>query len=125
MAKILVIDYDVDLSAVMKGVLDKEGYKVILVANGKEGLAQARKEKPDLILLDVMMPVMDGFLFADEFNRDMAIAKIPVVAITSYVESPLGQPVPFEVAEYVSKPIKPKDLVLLAKKYIKTEGRKS
>ena len=125
MAKILVIDDDADLSAVMKGVLDREGYIVIVSANGKEGLAQARKEKPDLILLDVMMPVMDGFLFADEFNRDMAIAKIPVVAITSYVESPLGQPVPFDVAEYVSKPIKPKDLVALAKKYIKTDAKKN
>ena len=125
MAKILVIDDDADLSAVMKGVLDREDYIVIVAANGREGLAQARKEKPDLILLDVMMLVMDGFLFADEFNRDMAIAKIPVVAITSYVESPLGQPVPFDVAEYVSKPIKPKDLVALAKKYIKTDAKKN
>ena len=49
MAKILVIDDDADLSAVMKGVLDREGYIVIVAANGKEGLAQARKEKPDLI----------------------------------------------------------------------------
>jgi CheY-like chemotaxis protein len=119
MARILVIDDDVDLSAFMKGVLVKEGHTVFLAANGEEGLKQARKEKPDLIFLDVMMPVMDGFLFADEFNRDMAIAKIPVIAVTSYVESPLGQPVPFQVTEYVSKPLKPKDVIELVKKNLK------
>jgi two-component system, OmpR family, alkaline phosphatase synthesis response regulator PhoP len=123
MAKILIIDDDVDLVAVMKSVLEREGYKIILAANGKEGLTQARKEHPDLILLDVMMPVMDGFLFTDEFNRDMEIAKIPVVALTSYQESPLGQPVPFQVTDFVNKPIKPKDLVLLVNKYLKNSGK--
>lgn len=119
MYKILIVDDDVDLIAVEKAVLEREGYIVVLASNGKEGLAQARKEKPDLIILDIVMPVMDGYLFAEEFNRDPTIAKIPVVALTSYVESPLDQPVPFEVAEYVSKPIKPKDLVLLVNKHLK------
>jgi CheY-like chemotaxis protein len=123
MSKILIIDDDIDLCAVMKGIFEKEGYAVIQSPNGEEGLAQARIEKPDLILLDVMMPVMDGFLFADEFNRDKAISKIPVVAITSFVESPLDQPVPFEVAEWLSKPVKPRDLVLLADKYLKNPDK--
>jgi CheY-like chemotaxis protein len=124
MAKILIIDDDVDLAAVMKGVLAREGYTIILAPDGKEGLVQARKEKPDLILLDVMMPVMDGFLFADEFNKDTSLAKIPVVALTSYQESPLDQPVPFHVTDFVSKPIKPKDLVALVNKYLKNSGKK-
>jgi len=119
MSKILIIDDDVDLVAVEKAVLLREGYKVITAGNGEEGLSQARKEKPDLIILDIVMPVMDGYLFADQFNKDTTISKIPVVALTSYVESPLDQPVPFEVVEYVSKPIKPKDLVVLVNKYLK------
>jgi len=119
MSKILIIDDDADLVAVEKAILEREGYKVVIAMNGEEGLAQARKEKPDLIILDIVMPVMDGYLFADQFNRDVTIAKIPVVALTSYVESPLDQPVPFEVAEYISKPIKPKDLVVLVNKYLK------
>jgi CheY-like chemotaxis protein len=119
MSKILIIDDDVDLVAVEKAVLQREGYKVVTAGNGEEGLAQARKEKPDLIVLDIVMPVMDGYLFADQFNKDKTISKIPVVALTSYVESPLDQPVPFEVVEYVSKPIKPKDLLLLVNKYLK------
>jgi CheY-like chemotaxis protein len=122
-SKILVIDDDVDLSAVAKGVLEREGFTVILASNGEEGLTQARKEKPDLIILDITMPVMDGYTFANEFNRDMTIANIPVVALTSYVESPLDQPVPFQVAEWVKKPLKPKDLVLLVKKYLKNSRK--
>jgi CheY-like chemotaxis protein len=119
MSKILIIYDDVDLVAVEKAVLQREGYKVVIAGNGEEGLSQARKEKPDLIILDIVMPVMDGYLFADQFNKDASISKIPVVALTSYVESPLDQPVPFEVVEYVSKPIKPKDLVVLVNKYLK------
>jgi len=52
-SKILVTDDDVDLSAVAKGVLEREGFTVILASNGEEGLTQARKEKPDLIILDI------------------------------------------------------------------------
>jgi CheY-like chemotaxis protein len=122
-SKILVIDDDVDLSAVAKGVLEREGFTVILASNGEEGLTQARKEKPDLIILDITMPVMDGYTFANEFNRDMTIANIPVVALTSYVESPLDQPVPFQVTEWVKKLLKPKDLVLLVKKYLKNSRK--
>jgi len=119
MSKILIVDDDADLVAVEKAVLEREGYKIVTAGNGKEGLVQTRKEKPDLIILDIVMPVMDGYLFANEFNNDKTISKIPVVALTSYVESPLDQPVPFDVVEYVSKPIKQKDLVLLVNKYLK------
>ena len=125
MFKVLIIDDDVDLVAVEKGVLQKEGYNVVIALNGKDGLAQARKEKPDLIILDITMPVMDGYLFANEFSKETALAKIPVVALTSYVESPLDQPVPFEVSEWVKKPIKSKDLVLLVNKYLKNPGKKA
>lgn len=119
MAKVLIVDDDVDLVAVMKSVLVKEGYNVITAPNGKDGLAEAKKEKPNLILLDINMPVMDGFLFADQFNREPEIAKIPLIALTSYVESGLGEPVPLQVAEYVKKPIKSKDLITLVNKYLK------
>jgi len=125
MSKILIVDDDVDLVAVEKGILERDGYSVIVAPNGEEGLALARKEKPDLIILDITMPVMDGYLFADAFNRDKTIAKIPVIALTSYVESPLDQPVPFEVTEWVNKPVKPKDLVLLADKYLKSHGKQA
>jgi two-component system alkaline phosphatase synthesis response regulator PhoP len=116
--KILVVDDDVDLVAVMKGTLESKLYDVIVAYNGQEGLEKAKREKPDLIILDIMMPVMDGFNFADAFNKEPSISKIPVIALTSFSES-LGQPFPFQVSEYVMKPLKPKNLLAKVEEYLK------
>src|SRR4030043_933542 len=102
--KILVVDDDVDLVKVMKGTLESKPFDVIVAYNGKEGLEKAKKEKPDLIILDILMPIADGFMFADQFRKDPSLAKVPVLALTSFSES-LGQPFAFDVSEYISKPI--------------------
>jgi len=119
--KILVVDDDVDLVAVMKGTLESKPYEVIVAYNGKEGLEKAKKEKPDLILLDIMMPVMDGFNFAEQFGKEPSLSKIPVLALTSFSES-LGQPFPFQVAEYLRKPLKPKELIAKVEEHLKRKG---
>ena len=119
--KILVVDDDVDLVAVMKGTLESKPYDVIVAYNGKEGLEKAKKEKPDLILLDIMMPVMDGFNFAEQFGKEPSLSKIPVLALTSFSES-LGQPFPFQVAEYLRKPLKPKELIAKVEEHLKKTG---
>jgi two-component system alkaline phosphatase synthesis response regulator PhoP len=116
--KILLVDDDVDLVKVMSGALESKAYEVIVAYNGQEGLEKARKEKPDLVVLDILMPVADGFTFADQFRKDPALAKIPVLALTSFSES-LGQPFPFEVTEYILKPIKPRDLVAKVEQFLK------
>jgi two-component system alkaline phosphatase synthesis response regulator PhoP len=119
--KILLVDDDVDLVKVMSGALESKAYEVIVAYNGQEGLEKARKEKPDLVVLDILMPEADGFTFADQFSKDPALAKIPVLALTSFSES-LGQPFPFEVSEYIVKPIKPKDLVAKVEESLKKAG---
>ena len=116
--KILLVDDDVDLVKVMSGALESKAYEVIVAYNGREGLEKARQEKPDLVVLDILMPVADGFTFADEFRNDPSLAKIPVLALTSFSES-LGQPFPFEVSEYIVKPIKPRDLVAKVEEFLK------
>ena len=116
--KILLVDDDVDLIKVMSGALESKAYEVIVAYNGQEGLEKARKEKPDLVVLDILMPVADGFTFADQFGKDPSLAKIPVLALTSFSES-LGQPFPFEVSEYIVKPIKPRDLVAKVEEFLK------
>jgi two-component system alkaline phosphatase synthesis response regulator PhoP len=116
--KILLVDDDVDLVKVMSGALESKAYEVIVAYNGQEGLEKARKEKPDLVILDILMPVADGFTFADQFRKDPSLAKIPVLAVTSFSES-LGQPFPFEVTEYILKPIKPRDLVAKVEGFLK------
>lgn len=119
--RILVIDDDVDLVKVMKGTLESKPYEVFVAYNGKEGMEKAKKEKPDLIILDILMPVMDGFNFAEQFSKDPSLAKITVLALTSFSDS-LGQPFPFEVAEYLRKPLKPKDLIAKVEEHLKRKG---
>jgi two-component system alkaline phosphatase synthesis response regulator PhoP len=119
--KILLVDDDVDLVTVMRGALESKAYEVIVAYNGQEGLEKARKEKPDLVVLDILMPVADGFIFADQFRKDPSLAKVPVLALTSFSES-LGQPFPFEVSEYILKPIRPRDLVAKVEEFLKKAG---
>jgi two-component system alkaline phosphatase synthesis response regulator PhoP len=116
--KILLVDDDVDLVTVMRGALESKAYEVIVAYNGQEGLEKAKKEKPDLVVLDILMPVADGFIFADQFRKDPSLAKTPVLALTSFSES-LGQPFPFDVSEYIMKPIKPRDLVAKVEEFLK------
>jgi two-component system alkaline phosphatase synthesis response regulator PhoP len=119
--KILLVDDDVDLVKVMSGALESKAYQVIVAYNGQEGLEKARKEKPDLVVLDILMPIADGFVFADQFRKDPSLAKVPVLALTSFSES-LGQPFPFEVSEYIVKPIKPRDLVAKVEEFLRKTG---
>ena len=119
--KILLVDDDVDLVKVMSGALESKAYQVIVAYNGQEGLEKAREEKPDLVVLDILMPVADGFAFADQFRRDPSLAKVPVLVLTILSES-LGQPFPFELSAYIVKPIKPKDLVAKVEEFLKKTG---
>ena len=120
--KILLVDDDVDLVTVMRGALESKAFEVIVAYNGLEGLEKAKKEKPDLVVLDILMPVADGFTFADQFRKDPSLAKVPVLALTSFSES-LGQPFAFDVSEYMSKPIKPRDLVAKVEEFLKKAGK--
>lgn len=95
-AKILLIDDDPDFVQVTKKVLESRPYQVVVAVNGKEGLEKAKKEKPDLILLDILMPVSDGFGFAEQFGKERSLAAIPVLALTSF-STLLGEPFAFDV----------------------------
>jgi two-component system alkaline phosphatase synthesis response regulator PhoP len=121
--KILLVDDDEDLILVMKGALESKAYDVVVAYNGREGLEKAKTEKPDLVVLDILMPVADGFIFAEQYRADPALAKTPVIALTSFAD-PLGQPFPFEVSAFIRKPIKPKDLVDKVEQFVKRAGSK-
>lgn len=83
-AKILLVDDDEDFVEATKLVLESKPYEVIVAQDGDEGLAKARKEKPDLIILDVIMPVKDGFSAAEQLKKDTELQKIPVIMLTSF-----------------------------------------
>ncbi|MBW3611675.1 MAG: response regulator, partial [Actinobacteria bacterium] len=82
-ARILVVDDDPASRAVLRPILQAEGWTVVEADNGRVGLQMLPGVDPDLVLLDLVMPVMDGFAFASELNRDDAWRAIPVVVMTA------------------------------------------
>ena len=82
--KILIIDDEKDFCYFTKANLELFGdYEVIVATSGEKGLRACSKEKPDLILLDIMMPRMDGFELLDRLKRDMKTIHIPVIMLTA------------------------------------------
>lgn len=89
-AKILCVEDDPDMIDYVRLILGKAGYSVIGAEGGEEGLAAMRSEQPDLILLDLMMPGMDGAEVLLHKKQDPSIADIPVIALTA-LDSPFDQ----------------------------------
>lgn len=110
--KILVVDDEADILEFISYNLKKEGYEVYTALNGKEALPIAKKVKPDLILLDVMMPVMDGIETCKRIKADSDFNKTYVVFLTARAEE-YSEIEGFNAGadDYIAKPIKPKVLV--------------
>ena len=83
MTRILIVDDDQDIARILKFRLQKKGFDCILAGNGLEALERIDAEHPDLVLLDVMMPLMDGFATCREIRRRNAWARIPVIMLTA------------------------------------------
>jgi len=81
--KILVVDDAPQLRKLVKTYLDQEGYAVVTASDGQEALYVARHEKPDLIILDLMMPEVDGFGVLDSLKANPQNAHIPVIVVTA------------------------------------------
>ena len=124
-AKILLVDDDKDFVEATKLVLESKPYKIVVAYDGDEGLAKARQEKPDLIILDVIMPVKDGFSAAEQLKKDTELSKIPVLMLTSFSEkvgeTSLGvsQGLTLDAEDYVDKPVSPDDLLKRVEKLLK------
>ena len=87
MKTILVIDDNQDFREMLDYILSNEGYKVLVASDGKQGIAQARQERPDLILMDIMMPEHDGTEIAKYLRTIDKLASIPVVFLTGIVSN--------------------------------------
>jgi len=123
--KILLVDDDADFVESTKAVLESKPYQVIVAYEGEVGIQKAREERPDLILLDIIMPVKDGFTAAEQLKKDPELRKIPVVMLTSYSTRRAGSGIPvsrgltLEAEDYVEKPITPNELLTVVARYIK------
>jgi CheY-like chemotaxis protein len=86
MATILVVDDEFGIPDVMAAVLGDEGYRVVTAANGRQGLDRAARERPDLVILDLMMPIMDGCAMLEAMRADPDLRDIPVLMISGLSE---------------------------------------
>lgn len=106
--KILVVDDKLELRTLLKSYLAQEGFEVAVASNGREALFVARNEKPDLIILDLMMPEMGGYDFMRSYNRE---ADTPIIILTAKIEENekvLG--LELGADDYVTKPFSPREL---------------
>lgn len=111
MNKILVIDDSAPIRLICNRALSKQGYQVIEAENGAMGCRLAASDRPDLVLLDVMMPKMDGFEVLERLKADPATSSLPVIMLTSRDEvEDLASALELGVAGYIIKPVAPDDL---------------
>lgn len=114
--KVLVIDDEPDMVEMISMALDRE-FEVVTAYNGKEGIAKAQKEKPDAIVLDIMMPEKDGFTACRELKADSRTASIPILILTGIGEYfgrskySRGSGMEIEAEDFMAKPVDPQELL--------------
>jgi len=127
MARILIIDDDPDVVEAMRVILESKNHKVISAKSGTEGLKKVKLEKPELILLDVMMETMDkGFDVAREIKNDEDTKNIPILMLTAIKDKigldfrkEAGDETWLPVNDYVEKPLKPQELLEKVERLLK------
>lgn len=124
MAKILVVDDDPDLVETVSMMLESRGHQVVPAYGGKEGLEKARAERPDAVVLDVMMPDKDGFEVCKEMKGDPGLREIPILLLTamaSKISETRYTPrmaLETEADDYVDKPVKPEEIARRVEKLL-------
>jgi two-component system alkaline phosphatase synthesis response regulator PhoP len=118
--KILLVDDEIDILEFISYNLEKEGYKVYTAQNGKDAIRIAEKKEPDLIILDVMMPEMDGIVTCEEI-RKIPKLKSTIIAFLTARSEDYSQIAGFEAGadDYITKPIRPKVLISRVKALLK------
>jgi len=118
--KVLVVDDDPDVRMLNKSIVEESGYTALEATNGEEGLKMAKKENPDLIILDVLMPKQSGVRMYRELVTDKSLKHIPIILLSGIAKSTFlrsqkaltqfgGAEVP-EPEVYLEKPVEPEEL---------------
>ncbi|TET27101.1 response regulator [Candidatus Aerophobetes bacterium] len=125
--KILLVDDDPDFVEGARMVLEKGDFEVVTASSGKECLKRIKEERPDLILLDIMMPQKSGFEVCKELKSNIEYNKIPVVMLTalksklSRTSYSIAEGLELEAEDYLEKPIDPKVLVSRLREILEKE----
>ena len=104
--KILLVEDNENNRYLATILLEREGFVVTVAVNGKEALEAARRDKPDLVVMDIQLPEMDGYETAEHFKRDPALADIPLVGVSSFaMAGDRAKALKVGFAAYIEKPI--------------------
>jgi two-component system cell cycle response regulator DivK len=117
--RILIVEDQEDNRVIMRDVLSSAGYDLIEAVNGEDGVKLAHSERPDLILMDIQLPIIDGYEATRQIKGSTALKSIPIIAVTSYALS--GDQAKARAAGcdgYVSKPFSPRELLARVREYL-------
>jgi len=124
-AKILVVDDEPDVVEMLRTALESASYEVISAYNGNEAIKKAKEERPDLIVLDLMMPEKDGFQTCKELKQDKEFSQTPVLILTainehfSHTKYAKSLGLELEAEDYIDKPVDPMILLKRVEKLLK------
>ena len=116
---ILIVEDQEDNRTILRDLLGKAGYETVEAVNGEDGVALALAKRPDLILMDIQLPVMDGYEATRRIKANAELKAIPVIAVTSYALS--GDEAKARAAgcdAYVAKPFSPRQLLAKVREYL-------
>ena len=117
--RILVVEDQEDNRQIIRDMLAGTDYEIIEAENGEEALAAVAKQRPDLILMDIQLPIMDGYTATRRIKADPALRSIPIIAVTSYALS--GEDKKAREAgcdAYIPKPYSPRELLAKVRQYL-------
>ncbi|NWF52235.1 MAG: response regulator [Nitrospirae bacterium] len=129
--KILLVEDDFDFAEATKIILEKKSYDVVIAHDGTEGLKKAQTMRPDLIILDVMMPEMDGYEVCSRLKADPEYRHIPILLLTAVGEAipttkyTIEMGMKTEADDYISKPVEPVVLVERVENLFRISGGKT
>jgi two-component system cell cycle response regulator DivK len=117
--RILVVEDQPDSRQIIRDMLTPTGYEITEAENGEQALAAIAKQRPELILMDIQMPILDGYAATRLIKADPALRSIPIIAVTSYALS--GEEKKARAAgcdDYVPKPFSPRELLAKIRQYL-------
>jgi len=120
---ILIVEDQEDLRGVLRDLLSGSGYAVVEAADGQDGVAKAKSERPDLILMDIQLPVIDGYEATRQIKVDPILAKTPIIAVSSFAMK--GDEEKARAAgcdHYVTKPYSPLQLLRTIRSVLGEQG---
>jgi two-component system cell cycle response regulator DivK len=117
--RVLVVEDQPDSRQIIRDMLAPTDYEITEAENGEEALAAITQQRPDLILMDVQMPIMDGYTATRRIKADAALRSMPIIAVTSYALSDEEKKARAAGCDdYVSKPFSPRQLLAKIRQYL-------